>query len=104
MGKTELLEAVIEPGEAVQFGFEPWIITTKDGRAAYGIVLTNGGIVVLKDVLGNRHVFRSENIASKVQLSTSLMPDAASFQMNDQELADLTKYLMSLTRASSYPY
>lgn len=96
MGQRELLEAILQPEKAVQFGFEPWIITTKDGSAAYGILLSNGDIVTLLDVTGNRHVFHRDNIESSVRLSTSLMPDAASFQMSEQDLADLTKYLLSL--------
>lgn len=96
MGKKEMLEALIEPEAAVQFGFEPWIVTTKDGSAIYGIILTDGDIVTLMDVMGNRHVFHRDNIESSVRLSNSIMPDAASFQMSEQELADLTKYLLSL--------
>lgn len=96
MGKRELLESIIDPGAAVQFGFEPWLVTTQDGKAAYGMLLTNGDIVVLKDIQGNRHIFESGNIEYKVRLSTSIMPGAAHLELNEQDLADLTRYLVGL--------
>lgn len=98
--KKGLLDAIVNPEAAVSFGFQPWLITTKEGKVAYGILLTNGDVVVLRDIHGNQHIFNSEDIETKLQLSTSIMPDPNILEIREQELADLSSYLMNLKAKS----
>jgi putative heme-binding domain-containing protein len=39
-GKEELLDAVIHPGAAIVFGYEPWLINTKDGSSVFGFLVS----------------------------------------------------------------
>jgi putative heme-binding domain-containing protein len=96
--RTELLNAIIDPDASMNFGYEPWLITTKDGEATFGRLLTNGEIVVIKDPYGDRHIFNDENIEQKLRLRTSIMPDPADLNLSDQDLADITRYLMDMNR------
>jgi len=96
IGRSELLMAIIHPDASVTFGFEPRIITTKDGRAIYGLLLSDGNITVLSDIFDNYHIFSGEEIESKLQLSNTIMPDASSLSLSEQDLADITRYIIDL--------
>ncbi|MEX0769289.1 MAG: PVC-type heme-binding CxxCH protein [Balneolaceae bacterium] len=96
IGRSELLDAIIEPDASVTFGFEPWLVTTGDGRAIYGLRLSDGNITVVSDVFENRYFFNAEEIESKRQLSTTIMPDAYQLELTEDDLADLTRYLLEL--------
>jgi hypothetical protein len=36
----ELLDAIINPSAAIVFGYEPWLVNTKDGQSIYGFLLS----------------------------------------------------------------
>ncbi|CAN5283496.1 hypothetical protein BH23BAC3_BH23BAC3_22680 [soil metagenome] len=96
IGRSELLDATIEPDASVTFGFEPWILTTKDGRAMYGLLLSDGNVTVISDIFGNQYIFSREEIESKFQLSNTIMPGASSLELSEQDLADITRYIFDL--------
>ena len=91
-----LLDALINPSAAIAFGYEPQMIRTKNGQAIYGFLLSEGNTTVIKDIAGNQHAIKTTDIESRQQMSTSIMPDAAALGLSDQDLADLTSYLLSL--------
>lgn len=94
--KVALLDAIINPSSAIAFGFEPMMLKTKTGQVFYGFLLSEGKTVVLKDFTGEQVVIESDNIESKQQMKTSIMPDAKSLNLNGQKLADIVSYLTSL--------
>lgn len=94
--KTGLLDAIINPSAALAFGFAPWLITTKDGRATYGFIQADGEAVIMKETSGKSHVINAKNIDSRKQFSTSIMPDPNVLALNEQDLADISEYLMTL--------
>jgi putative membrane-bound dehydrogenase-like protein len=94
--KLALLDAIINPSSAIAFGFEPMMIKTKTGQVFYGFLLSEGETAVLKDFTGKQVVIKSSNIESKQQMKTSIMPDAKSLNLEEQKLADIVSYLISL--------
>lgn len=93
-GKTELLDAIINPSAAIVFGYEPWLINTNDGETVYGFLLSeNKQTVVLKDIAGQKQVIPVSKITARKKEEKSLMPDPASLGMSEQELADVVTYL-----------
>ncbi len=92
--KPGLLDAIINPSAGLAFGYEPWLITTKKGTSYYGFLVSDAQAVVVKDVAGAQHVIRREEIATRKQMTTSLMPDPAALGLKEQDLADLAAYLM----------
>lgn len=96
--KTALLDAMLNPSAAIAFGFEPLMIKTKSGQAFYGFLLSEGKTTILKDVAGNQIVIDTKTIESKQQMKTSIMPDAISLDLNEQDLADIMSYLLSLKK------
>jgi putative heme-binding domain-containing protein len=92
--KPELLDAIINPSAAIVFGYEPWLVNTKDGESLYGFLLSeNKQTVVLKDIAGQKHVIPVAKISKREKQERSLMPDPASNGMTEQQLADVAEYL-----------
>ena len=95
--RVALLDAIINPGAGIVFGYETWLVNTKDGESVFGfLVADNPQTVVLKDVSGNKHVIARKNISSKEKQTTSLMPDPATTALTAKDLADVSRFLLSL--------
>lgn len=93
--KNGLLDAIIHPSAAIAFGYEPWLITTKKGQTFYGFLVSDGEqAVVVKGIKGQKHAIPTNDISSRRQYKSSLMPDPASMGLNNQQLADLAAFLL----------
>ncbi|GAB3944492.1 hypothetical protein GCM10028805_12090 [Spirosoma harenae] len=93
--KNGLLDAIVNPSAGLAFGYEPWLITTKKGQTYYGFLISDGEqSVVIKGIKGSRHTIPTNQIASRREYKTSLMPEAAALRLKDQQLADLTAFLL----------
>ncbi len=94
--KLSLLDAIINPSASMVFGFESWTITTKKGKYYMGFLLGNDGKnIIMKDATGEKQVIKVADILKKEKMSKSLMPDPTSMGLKEQELSDLSSYLMS---------
>lgn len=93
--KNGLLDAIVNPNAAIVFGYEPWLITTRQGNTVYGFLQSDGKNVVLKDIAGKRIIIPATDITSRKKTGT-LMPDPATLHLTEQQLTDVTAYLMSL--------
>jgi putative membrane-bound dehydrogenase-like protein len=94
--RVALLDAIINPNAAIVFGYEPWLINTKDGDTVFGFLLADDKTVVVKDATGKKHTILKENISSREKQTTTLMPDPTSIGLSDKDLANLTEYLLRL--------
>jgi putative heme-binding domain-containing protein len=92
--EKNLLDAIIHPNASIVFGYEPWLITTKNGATVYGLLQSDGKNVVLKDPSGKQIVIPATDIVSRKKTRT-LMPDPETLQLSNEKLADLTAYLMT---------
>jgi putative membrane-bound dehydrogenase-like protein len=94
--KLDLLDAIINPSASMVFGFESWTITTKKGKTYFGFLLGDDGKnLTLKDAGGEKHVIKVVDIKTKEKMPNSLMPDPTALGLKEQELADLSSYLLS---------
>lgn len=95
--KISLLDAIINPSASIVFGYEPWLVNTKDGESIFGFLISeNKQTLVLKDVSGNKHMIAQKVISSKVKQQKSLMPEPANTNLTEQNIADISTYLLSL--------
>jgi putative heme-binding domain-containing protein len=94
--KPGLLDAIINPSASLAFGYEPWIIQTKDKNTYYGFLVGDGATVTLKDVAGQTTSLKASNIVSRQQLKNSLMPEPSSLGLKEKDLSDLSAYLLKL--------
>ncbi|GAB2599379.1 PVC-type heme-binding CxxCH protein [Spirosoma areae] len=93
--KNSLLDAILHPSAGIAFGYEPWLITTKKGQTFYGFLVSDGEqTVVVKGVTGQKHTIPANQVFSRRQYKTSLMPDPTAMGLKHQQLADLTAFLL----------
>jgi putative heme-binding domain-containing protein len=91
-----MLEALVNPDAAVAFGYEPWIVSTKDGGIIYGLMLSDGPVVTVMDMYGRRYMMEREFVERKKRLSFSPMPAPVDFALSEQEVADISAYLLQV--------
>jgi putative heme-binding domain-containing protein len=91
-----LLDAVVNPDDAVAHNYEAWLVTTHEGYATLGFLLSEGETVVIQDVAGRRESLPADSVKERRPLDASLMPSASVLGLSDQDLADLAAYLFSL--------
>lgn len=95
--QATLLDAIINPGAGIVFGYEPWTITTNDGGVYYGFLIADGeNAVVIRDLAGNRYILEANAITSRKKQEGSLMPEPADLGMTAGDIADVAAYLMNL--------
>ena len=89
-----LLDAIINPSAAIVFGYEQWLVNTKDGASIYGFLISeNKHTIVIRDIAGQKHIIEVIKIASKKKQNKSLMPDPVSNGLTEKDLADIVGFL-----------
>ncbi len=95
LSKDALLESIVNPSAVIATGYEPWLITTKKGQTFYGFLVgDNEQSVVIKSATGQQHTISADQVLSRRQYKTSLMPTAETMKLNQQQLADLMAFLL----------
>jgi putative heme-binding domain-containing protein len=95
--RDALLDAIINPDAGIVFGYEAWTVNLKDGQSFFGFLLAeNPQTLTLKDLSGKNHVLEISQIHSRKKQDKSVMPSPESLGLSEQDLADLSEYLMSL--------
>ncbi len=94
--RPAILDAIINPNASIVFGYEPLMVKTKTGQVFFGFLLSEGETLVLKDPIGQRIVIDPVNIESKTKLKTGIMPNAETLELSNQDMADLSNYLLDL--------
>jgi putative heme-binding domain-containing protein len=98
-GKPQILDSILNPSAAIAFGYDTFLVETKDGVLENGFILSEGEQVVLKDTSGKRHVIPAAEIVSKTKQKVSTMPDNVAMGLATQDIADLLALLSSNPRA-----
>jgi putative membrane-bound dehydrogenase-like protein len=95
----QLLKAVIFPSSAIAFGYEPWIITTKNKSQLYGFLVSNTkDAMILRDLSEVNHTILKKDIVTSVKQDKSPMPEAGQLNLAEQQLADIVGYLKSVAK------
>jgi putative membrane-bound dehydrogenase-like protein len=93
----DLLESIVYPSASFARGFEPYILSTREGRVFTGVLARETADAVFL-VDGQRTEVRvpRHSIESLVPGKVSIMPQGLEQQMSQQELADIIAFLKSL--------
>lgn len=90
----QLLNAIINPDAAVAFGYETWVINTKDKKTFYGFLISdNDQYITIRDIAGKNHQLKKSSVASTKKQDKSLMPEPSQLGLSEQNLADIVRYL-----------
>jgi putative membrane-bound dehydrogenase-like protein len=95
-GRPELLDAILNPSAAIAFGYESWIVKTKQNDVHAGFVVAdNADNVVIKDSAGEQRTIPAKDVTLRKKQTMSVMPDNVALGLNAQELADLVEFLQT---------
>jgi putative heme-binding domain-containing protein len=95
--RQALLDAVIRPDAGIVFGYEAWTINLHDGQSFFGFLIADGAqTVTIKDLAGKNHVIETASIRTRKKQEGSIMPSPQALGVTEQDLADVTAYLIDL--------
>ncbi|MEZ6064638.1 MAG: c-type cytochrome [Planctomycetaceae bacterium] len=97
--KTDLFTAIALPSRDVPARYQATLVVTEEGQTLQGMVVYESvDGIVLRDT--NNHTLRIEadQIATRRQMTTSIMPTGLLKDLGPADLADLYAYLASLSR------
>ncbi|MGV3640940.1 MAG: PVC-type heme-binding CxxCH protein [Adhaeribacter sp.] len=95
-GKSGLLDAIVNPSAGMAFGYESWLITKKDGTTVSGFLQADGETLGIKTMGGQLFSVKAADVASRKQFNTSIMPEPGQLGLSEQDLANISEYLLTL--------
>lgn len=90
--RRALLDAIVNPDADVMFGYEPLMITMRDGSIVYGFLQSEGAHLVVKEASGKLLTIAAKDVVSREKTRT-LMPDPGTLGLEEQKLADIVAFL-----------
>lgn len=97
LNQAQLIDSLLTPSKLIAPGYQPVVLTMKDGGAQSGfIVKREGDEVFLKIATGQSVPLKKTEVQSEQTLPVSLMPEGLLQSFTAQEAADLIDYLGSL--------
>ncbi|MDX2248131.1 MAG: c-type cytochrome [Bacteroidia bacterium] len=93
--RAAMIDAIVNPGGSIAFGYEPTRIKTKSGVSYFGFLLSDGNVKMIKELSGERRTIRSEDIQEKEKINQSIMPVPAGLGLKPVDVADICVYLLS---------
>ena len=95
--KTGMYDAILNPNSGINFGYEGYEITLKDGSISQGIIQSETGDQLTIMIMGgSTFTYSKDEIAERKELSQSLMPEQLERTMSKHELVSLVEYLTTL--------
>lgn len=98
--KLGLLEGIVHPDAGIEFGSEPYLITMKNGVILYGLLLSDGPVVTVMDIYGQRYMMDATQVSGKKELRISPMPAPQYMQLSEQDIADIAAFLLQANKNS----
>lgn len=92
--RSGLIEAIVNPSAAIAFGFGAELFITRRNEPTIGFLQSEGATIAIRDGYGRVHTVAREDLASRVPLKSSLMPDPLSLALTEQDVADIVAFLM----------
>jgi putative heme-binding domain-containing protein len=94
MNREQIAESILKPNASISQGFASIHITTKDGKSFMGFVSQESADnVVMRNISGDVFTINAENIATREELETSMMPAGLANSLSYEEFASLITYL-----------
>ncbi len=99
--KEGLYEAVLHPDAGIAFGYEGYILKTKDGNQVLGYISSETKDEITVEMIGGTPAkIKKSDLVSKRAYDHSLMPTGLVNGMKQQQVVDLIAYLGGLKKKS----
>ncbi len=98
--RERIIDSVLQPSQEVAPHYQPWVLTTADGRTLVGLRLAEGGddgSEEYADAAGERFTLKSADIESREASPKSIMPDGLENTISIADLRDLVTFLTAGT-------
>jgi putative heme-binding domain-containing protein len=89
-----LIDAIVDPNAAIAFGFGAELFVTRDGSPQIGFLQSEGPALAIRDGYGRVVTIPRTDLAARVPLKSSVMPDPLLLALSEQDVADITAFLM----------
>jgi putative membrane-bound dehydrogenase-like protein len=97
-----MLVALLDPNRAVEDKYLAYDVLTTDGRILSGVIAEeSGNQISLRDASGKQHDILRNQIEELHVTSRSLMPEGFEKDVTKQNLADVIKYVTTVTNSPS---
>lgn len=93
LDKKTLLDAIVFPEANVEFGYESWKITLRDGRQYIGFIQGEGTQLTLKEASGEVISVDTTEITERKAVE-SLMPPPGLLGLEEQDITDIMRYIL----------
>ncbi|MEQ9437992.1 MAG: HEAT repeat domain-containing protein [Cyclobacteriaceae bacterium] len=94
MTREQIAESILKPNASISQGFATVQITTKDGKNYVGFVSQESAEqLVIRNIAGQVFTVKAENIATRKELDTSMMPAGLANALSYEEFASLVTFL-----------
>ena len=94
--RAGLIDAVVNPSAAIAFGFAAELFLTRTDEPIIGFLQSEGATISIRDGYGRVRTMAKEDLAARVPLKTSLMPDPLLLALTDQDVADIVTFLTGM--------
>ncbi|WP_395744438.1 PQQ-dependent sugar dehydrogenase [Prosthecobacter sp.] len=95
--REQILEGLHQPSKVIAKGYEPWVITLKDGSVQTGFLVNPAdATITLKLPTGQSQTIARDQVKSQQPQPVSLMPEGLLQFLTPQEAADLLAHLSTL--------
>ena len=99
LAREAMYVSIIDPNEAISFGYEGFNVKTKSGSTLVGYIISDSDDELVMKVPGGVSVTtKKSEIFSKDKIDGSLMPEGLIASITEDELVDLVEYLMTLKK------
>ena len=94
MTREQIAESILKPDASISQGFATVQITTKDNKSYVGFVSQESADqLVIRNITGQVFTLKAENIATRQELDTSMMPAGLANALSYEEFASLVTFL-----------
>ena len=98
--REEILASILTPSQRLAEGYRSSSIELQDGRVLFGMVQRETKETIdLYDTNGEHRTIEKEDVASRGELDTSVMPDGLWTTLSAEDLTDLVAWLTTLRGA-----
>ncbi|MBA2353212.1 MAG: c-type cytochrome, partial [Acidobacteria bacterium] len=96
--RVSLIDAIVNPTAAIATGYDAELFVSRQQGPNLGMLLSDGATITIRDDYGRTIVLPRDDLAARVPLKSSLMPDALTLALTDQDVADIAAYLLQVPR------
>jgi len=89
-----LVDAIVNPGAAVAFGFGAELFVTRRHEPHIGFIQADGPTISIRDGYGRTITLNRDDVVTRTPLKASLMPDPLALALTEQDIADIAAFLM----------